>query len=43
MQKVGQFQLGETFHYAELTQMYDSLVLLKDLCARKQTLYVGIS
>ena len=43
MQKVGRFQIGDTYYYQELTEMYDSLTLLKDLTPRKYPLYVGIT
>ena len=43
MQKVGRFQIGDTYYYHELSEMFDCLTLLKDLTTRKHPLYLGVS
>ena len=40
---MGRFQIGDTYYYQELIQMFDCLTLLKDLTVKKYSLYLAIT
>lgn len=43
MQKLGSFCLGEKFYYHELCELFNSLVLFKDLNSKKLGNYIGLT